>query len=144
MLSFTTSCNDDSGRLEGGVLPENEELKGLNYDGHKLVSENTKQDRVKTNDATKGILGEYNDPILGTSKAEFLCDFSTNWKVEYKNLSVYNESENKFETKTYSRFANGTEWQVDSAVLELQYTYNNWYGDMESTHEVSVYRNNFV
>lgn len=139
LLSLNFACKDEPARLEGGVLPENEELKGISYTGSLLDTRNTLKDAVRTDDAVSGIIGTLNDPEFGLSKADFLTDFSLSSNVEFIGIIELDENNTPKEPVDFHQFNNGPEWSVDSVVLSLQYNYNQWYGDMTSKHRVSVY-----
>ncbi len=139
LLSLAVSCKDDPAQLGGnGVLPEGDEITGHTYDLHSLDTRSVTQDSVRTSDATYGIIGSFEDPLFGRSKADFLVDFSLAKKVEYAGLIVLDEN-NVPDTVTYNQFYNGDEWSVDSLVLQLQYQFNNWYGDMRAEHNIKIY-----
>ena len=65
LLSLTVACKDDPARISGDVLPDGEKIKGLNYEGHILTTTNTGRKKVRTSDATYGIIGTFNDPVFG-------------------------------------------------------------------------------
>jgi hypothetical protein len=154
LLSLTVACKDDPARLSGDVLPEGEMIKGLNYDGHELLTKNVMRESVRTSDASYGIIGKFNDPEFGSSEAGFLTDFSLGSQVKFKpdsilgiSLTTGNDTVyKKAEEITFYQFNNNgdarfpyDEWIVDSLVLNLQYQFNNWYGDMLHEQKVNIY-----
>lgn len=139
LLSLSVSCKDDPAKLGGdGVLPEGDEITAHSYNKHALDSRSVKQDSVLTSDAVYGIIGSFEDPEFGRSKADFLVDFSLAKKVEYSGIIVLDEN-NVPDTVTYNQFNNGDEWTIDSLVLNLQYSFNNWYGDMRAEHNIKIF-----
>jgi hypothetical protein len=161
LLCITVSCKDEPARLTGDVLPDGEMIKGHIYDGHILDTRNIAREQVRTDDATYGIIGEFKDPVFGDTKADFVTDFSLSSRVYYKvdsiygvslttgNDTVYKGENNKgFEYHQFNndnnddpRFPYDT-WEVDSLVLNLQYQFNNWYGDMLAKQNIQVYELN--
>ncbi|MCG8579716.1 MAG: DUF4270 domain-containing protein [Bacteroidales bacterium] len=161
LLSLTVSCKDEPARLTGDVLPDGEMIKGHNFEGHILNTQNISRTEdggnVRTDDATYGIIGEFVDPVFGATKADFVTDFSIGRRVYYKPDSIYGVSLStgqdtvykKDEDITFYKFDNNgdprfpyDEWILDSLVLNLQYQYNNWYGDMLSEQKLTVYELN--
>lgn len=148
-LLSLTACEDKPARLSGGVLPDGEVIKGLNWDRHELISENVMRDAVKTSDASYGIIGNLTDTVFGQSKAGFVTDFSIGSKVQFK-VDVYMPPTNNvphdtiYEDVYRYKFNNNIDtiadtWRVDSIVLNLQYQYNNWYGDMTAEQMIKVF-----
>ncbi len=144
LLSLTVACKDEPARLSGDVLPEGEMIKGLNYDGHELMTQNVMRESVRTSDASYGILGKFNDPLFGSSEAGFLTDFSIGKKVYFSIEYIDADGEEQdtvlyqFNNTNITDFPND-EWRVDSLMLNLQYQFNNWYGDMTHPQKVNVY-----
>ncbi|WP_299916054.1 DUF4270 family protein, partial [uncultured Carboxylicivirga sp.] len=147
LLSFNVACKDEPARLTGDVLPDGEMINGLNYDGYEVGTFNTQRDRVRTSDATYGVLGEFHDPIFGVSKAAFLSDFSVGSEVKFVVDIVELTAENDtiiHEDYVFNQFNNNVDtiadvWSVDSVVVNLQYQFNNWYGDMTTGQNVNIY-----
>ncbi|WP_430816710.1 DUF4270 family protein [Carboxylicivirga sp. RSCT41] len=160
LLSLTVSCKDEPARITGDVLPEGEMIKGHYYDGHILNTQNISRTKdggnVRTDDATYGIIGTFEDPVFGPTKADFVTDFSIGRRVFFDIDSIYglslttgNDTVYKNDDKgfQYYQFDNNNgdprfpydEWILDSLVLNMQYQFNNWYGDMLSEQNIKVY-----
>ncbi|WP_289055723.1 DUF4270 family protein [Carboxylicivirga marina] len=144
LLSLTVACKDEPARLTGEVLPDGEMIKGKVHDNHLLETKNIARTSVETSDATYGIIGEFNDPIFGQSKAAFLTDFSIGNQVAFsiEYIDANNEEQDtvlyQFNNTNTTDFPND-EWKVDSLVMNMQYQFNNWYGDMEHGQNVNIY-----
>ncbi|GEM_PF-3060695 len=144
LLSLTVACEDEPARISGDVLPEAEIIKGFSHDSHILDTRNVARDQVRTSDATYGIIGAFNDPVFGETKADFVTDFSIGTKVSYgiKYIDADGAEQDtvlyKFNNTNKDAFPND-EWDVDSLVLNLQYQFNNWYGDMFSMQNLKIY-----
>ena len=148
LLSLTVACKDEPARLTGDVLPEGEKIEGLNYDAYVLNTANVSRTdaggNVRTSDATYGIIGTFNDPVFGQTKADFVTNFSIGSEVKFsvdyidaggqKKDAVFRKFNNN-----HANYPNDT-WKVDSLVLNLQYQFNNWYGDMLSEQTIKAYR----
>jgi len=145
LLSLTVSCKDEPARITGDVLPDGEKIQGLNYDAYTLDTRNTARESVRTSDATYGIIGAFNDPEFGQTKADFLTDFSIGKQVLFSVEHLIIEPDTVIVNDTVLYKFNNTDielndvWKVDSLVLNLQYQFNNWYGDMLSEQNVKIY-----
>ncbi len=148
-LLSLSACKDEPTRLAGNVLPEGEIIIGLNYDEHQIMGQNVGRDAVLTSDADYGLFGAFNDSVFGLSKAEFVTDFSIGARVAIRSIitnGVYTDGEDGIysDTVTWGKFNNNDPkyddvWRVDSVVLNLQYQFNDWYGDMFNEQKLSVY-----
>ncbi len=144
LLSLTIACKDKPARMPGDVLPDGEKIIGLNYDGYTLDTRNVARESIRTSDATYGVIGEFNDPQFGQTKADFLTDFSIGNEVKFSIEYIKNEVER--DTVLYKFNNNSTAfsdtWKADSLVLNLKYQFNNWYGDMLSKQKVKIFELN--
>ncbi|MBR8537162.1 DUF4270 family protein [Carboxylicivirga sediminis] len=144
LLSLSVGCKDEPARLTGDVLPDGEKIKGLVYDEHEIGTRNIKRESVRTSDATFGIIGKFDDPVFGSSEAAFLTDFSIGKRVAFSIKYIDGDDEQRdtvlyqFNNNNEFDFPNDT-WEVDSLVLNLQYQFNNWYGEMKQAQTVNVY-----
>ncbi|WP_430812364.1 MULTISPECIES: DUF4270 family protein [unclassified Carboxylicivirga] len=150
LLSFTVACQDDPARLSGDVLPEGEMIKGHVHDEHVLTTQNTARESVRTSDASFGILGSLLDPEFGRSNAAFAVDFSIGNEVKF-NVDILELSESNdtiiYENHIFEKFNNNIDtvsdvWRVDSLVFNLNYQFNNWYGNMTHKQQVNIYELN--
>ncbi len=144
LLSLSVACKDEPARITGDVLPEGEQIKGIVYDGHVVGTKNITRGSVRTSDASYGIIGKFNDPLFGASEAAFLTDFSIGKQVVFSIEYIDEEGEEQdtvlyqFNNTNIADFPND-EWRVDSLMLNLQYQFNNWYGEMTHEQKVNVY-----
>lgn len=111
------SCETDTD-LGYNILPK-DDILNLNIIDTTSVEVYTMQiDSIASDSVNSLLLGEYNDPIFGYSKASFVCQFGI---IESPSFST------------------GT--VIDSAVLYLvpDTIFLNHYGNFNTTHEISVY-----
>ena len=146
LLSLSYACKDEPARMTGDVLPDGEMINGLIYEGYMPDTRNTMRESILTSDATYGIIGAFDDPEFGQTKADFLSDFSIGAKVQFFVDVVKVVGNDTIYGKDYefNKFNNNVDtiadvWKVDSLVLNLQYLFNNWYGDMLSKQNVKIY-----
>nr|WP_321406123.1 DUF4270 family protein [uncultured Carboxylicivirga sp.] len=149
-LLSLTACQDKPARLSGDVLPDGEVIQGLN-EYVQLSSKSIMRESVKTDDADYGLLGVFNDTVFGKTKADFVTDFSIGTRTVFavKDVIMPPTTNVPFDT-TYSsvymyKFNNNIDtipneiWKVDSLVLNLQYQFNDWYGDMLQKQNINIY-----
>ena len=131
-LSFSfIACEEEFTTIGTNVIGSaNFEVSSIGYD---VVTYNKKLNPVQTNGLSSNLLGVYNDPIYGTSRANIVSQL------------VLNE------------YTTGTNIKLDSVVLRIPYfsasetddegitTYSldSVYGNADATMRLSVYRNNF-
>ena len=148
LLSLTVACKDEPARLTGDVLPDGEKINGHNFDEHLLATKNITRESVRTDDATYGIIGKFKDPKFGKTTAGFATDFSIGNKVAF-NVDILDVTDpnDTIEHSNYYfyQFNNNNDtiadvWDVDSLVLNLQYQFNNWYGEMLDEQQINVYQ----
>ncbi|MCT4648588.1 MAG: DUF4270 domain-containing protein [Carboxylicivirga sp.] len=149
LLCIGYACEDEPAQLSGNILPPGERINGITYDEHILDTRNilrtNNDNKVQTNHADLGIIGEFNDPKFGKTKADFVTNFNIAGKPSFSVSTVKVEGNDTIRnTETFHRFNNNKDdiadnWKVDSLVLSLQYQFNGWYGDMLSKQRVKVY-----
>jgi len=146
-LLSLTACKDEPARLSGGVLPDGEVIRGLN-EYIELGTKNVMRDAVRTNDADYGLIGVFNDSVFGKTKADFVTDFSIGQRTAFKASDVISSPsanvDSTYSSIDYFKFNNNNDtiaeiWRVDSLVLNLQYQFNDWYGDMLAQQRLKVY-----
>ncbi len=120
-LLMITGCKDDAVDFGKEILPGKSFINARSYDGHYLTTYNVTKDSVRTDDPSAGILGYLVDPKFGISDADLLTQVSPG------------------ELITDSAFNMGDDYVVDSLVLNLNYRFNWWYGDMLAKHMIKVY-----
>ncbi|MDG5800886.1 DUF4270 family protein [Marinilabiliaceae bacterium ANBcel2] len=117
-----TGCNNDPSELGLDILPSEDFLEAGTY-SKEIKGENRLPERIISDDGSRnayGVLGYFNDPLMGRSKAEIVTELNISERVEGF----------KFDEKNY--FA-------DSLVLNLGYTYKNWYGDSSAVHTLQIF-----
>ncbi len=120
-LLMIAGCKDDPVDFGKDILPGKSFINARSYDGHYLSTYNVTKDSVRTDDPSAGILGYLVDPKFGISDADLLTQVSPG------------------ELITDSAFNMGADYFVDSLVLNLNYRFNWWYGDMLAEHMIKVY-----
>ncbi len=114
MISFLSSCKEDTGGLGANALPGSDAISAFQTDTSTLVTSMylKLKDSLPTNNVSVGMLGSYNDPVFGNVKASIYASVSStggggsapwNGQIGGKDTGV-----------------------VDSAVLELSIA--NYYG----------------
>jgi len=111
------SCETNT-KLGYNILPEDDILNFKIIDTSSVKVYTLFEDSIATDKVNSLLLGEYNDPIFGYSKANFVCEYGI---VEYPNFT--------------------TDYEIDSAILYLvPDTINlNHYGNFSQTQELTVY-----
>jgi len=120
-LLMIAGCKDDPVDFGKDILPGKSFINANRYDGHYLSTYNVTKDSVRTDDPSAGILGYLRDPKFGISDADLLTQVSPG------------------EIMTDSAFNMGNDYIVDSLVLNLNYRFNWWYGDMLTKHIIKVF-----
>ncbi len=123
-LLVITGCKDDAVDFGKDILPGKSFINERSYHDHYLSTYNVTRDSVRTDDPSAGILGYLRDPKFGISDADLLTQVSPG------------------ELLADSAFNMGADYFVDSLVLNLNYRFNWWYGDMLAKHMITVYELN--
>ncbi len=116
MLIF--SCQRDT-NIGYNILPKSD-LINLNITDTFFVEVHTlHEDSVVTSNVSDLLLGEYNDPIFGKSKASFVLQFYNPQFINFKDTDI-----------------------VDSVILTISYNQddNNIYGDDSKEQTIKVYK----
>jgi hypothetical protein len=103
------------------LLPKDDFFTAHDTTGYQFVATTINQESVRSDDARYGFLGNINDIRFGTSKADFLTQFTPD-TLKRKNLS------------------GNPDYLLDSLVLHLNYSYKNWFGDELAKHHIKVYQ----
>ncbi|MBI9062432.1 MAG: DUF4270 family protein [Marinilabiliaceae bacterium] len=148
LLSLSVSCKDDPAKLGGdGVLPEGDEITAHSYNSYPLITETTTRKEIRTSDANYGVLGSFDDPTFGNTEAGFAFNISIGappaFKVKLLDPNDLTNPDKAIDT-TFYKFDNETTefneyWEADSVVLNLEYQYNKWYGDMVAKQTINVF-----
>lgn len=122
MLGLASSCkNDDESNLGLGVQPPSDNINTIVSDTFTVVMSTVREDSLRTDVLSTNPLGEYDDPIYGTSTASLFLDFRK------PDVSV-------------DTFGTGN---IDSIVLTMRYSTNSsQYGDPGSSMTFKVYQLN--
>jgi hypothetical protein len=128
---LTWSCENDPASIGLEALPSSDLLSGnskeTNIYGRNLLPENIVSDNSSLNLFPFGILGHLNDPLFGSTKADMVTEFTLS-----ADLPDFRYDKNTGEIDEAKFFP-------DSAVLNLAYNYENWYGDTLANHTIQVY-----
>ncbi len=116
MLIFSCQEDTDIGYniLPGSDLINTQITDTFSVEVHTLIT-----DTVITSGVSELLLGEYNDPIFGNTKASFAVQFFNPNFINFKDTDI-----------------------VDSVILTLAYNqdYNNVYGDQTKEQTIEVYK----
>lgn len=110
------SCNDDNTEIGLNILPGSDKI-GLFADTLDVDCFTVTDYKVSTDERTLSPLGSYHDPIFGFTKAGFVCHVRTS------------TSNVKFDSVVEN---------INS--LELHLKYSSFYGDVNASQTVNVYR----
>jgi hypothetical protein len=102
------------------LLPKDDFFTAHDTTGYQFVATTINQESVRSDDPDFGLLGTIKDIRFGTSKADFLAQFVP--------------------TVTDTSFESNPDFLLDSLVLNLSYSYKNWYGDEQAKHHIKVYQ----
>lgn len=119
VFAFFTSCKDETGTLGLDVLPSDDLFKGTDTSSY-LPAKNANPDNLRSDDASFAIIGDVNDEYAGKTNATFITQV---------NIGAY-----------LDEFNQGEDYFVDSLVLNLAYSKDNWFGNKNAKHNVQVHR----
>lgn len=116
MLFFSCQRNTNLGY---NILPEGDLINSHITDTFSVEVHTITADSVITSGVTELLLGEYDDPIFGKSKASFAVQFSMVGFINFKDTDI-----------------------VDSVILTLPYSQddNNLYGNPTKSQTIEVYK----
>lgn len=116
MLIFSCQRNTNLGY---NILPKGDLINSTITDTFSVEAHTITTDSLITSGVSELLLGEYNDPIFGKSKASFAVQFSMVGFINFKDTDI-----------------------VDSVILTLPYNQddNNVYGDLSKLQTVEVYK----
>ena len=128
---LTLSCENDPATIGIEALPSSDLLSGNNTEtviyGSNFVPENIVSDNSSLNKYPYGIIGFFNDPLFGLTKADIVTEVT---------LSAYLPD---FRYDPATGEIDEAKFFPDSAVLNLAYVFENWYGDADAMHTIQVY-----
>jgi hypothetical protein len=115
-----SSCNDTLSEVGTSILPP-EDVITVQTDTFTLTAQTIQLDSVYAK-TTQCLLGQMYDPLYGSIKADFLCQF-------------YCEENFRFANTPYQD-------KIDSMELVVMYFNSSWYGDTLAPMQASVYEIN--
>ncbi len=131
---LTWSCENDPATIGLDALPSSDLLSGNSKEtvihGSNIVPENIVSDNSSLNKFPSGIIGYFNDPLFGLTKADIVTEVTLS--AEIPDFRYNSDTGEIDEAKFFP----------DSVILNLAYVYENWYGDKAANHTIQVYELN--
>jgi hypothetical protein len=128
---FTYGCENDPSTIGLEALPSSDLLSANSTEtviyGSNFIPERIVSDNSSLNQYPHGIIGFFNDPMFGRTKADMVTEVT---------LSA-NPPDFRYDPATGE--IDEAKFFPDSVVLNLAYAYENWYGDPEAEHSIQVY-----
>ena len=123
VMLFSWSCDDNPAQIGEEIFGGNLiDTKIYVSSGDAIKAKNMASDAVDFNGIDYLMLGEYNDPIFGSVKADFVSELSLGSRIDDTAKIHYN---NNFE--------------YVSTELRMRYKANSWIGDTLAKHKIKVY-----
>jgi len=130
-VMLTWSCENDPASIGLETLPSSDRLTGnineTNIFGSNFIPENILSDNSSLDRSPYGIIGYFNDPLFGLTKADIVTEITLSANI---TSFKYNSETSQIEENSFI---------PDSAVLNLAYIYENWYGNPDASHTIEVY-----
>lgn len=117
LMAVFIACDDDLSTVGNGIRPNPDDID-LTVDTVSIIAETVSMDSIYAR-TTYGLIGEYVDPIFGSIKSDFLCEFYCADTMEF----------------TVGNDVNSIE--IDSVQLNIMFA--TFWGDSISPMGVSVY-----
>ncbi|ASB49354.1 DUF4270 family protein [Alkalitalea saponilacus] len=118
------SCDNDPLTIGVETLPESDLLNAgtvaQSFSGKNIQPERIRTDGQSSFANAAGILGYFNDPVLGVTRADVVTEVTYSTQMD----SFYMLVGDVF---------------VDSVVLNIAYRYQNWYGNVNEPFTIQVY-----
>ena len=114
---YFTSCDDDTSRLGLGILPASDTLNVNSFDTLSIYVFTERSPGIETGQPKYSPFGYYNDPIFGSTKAEFATEFGFSASDTIK----------------------GDNLVADSAIMYIRILENGVYGDVSSLVQMDAY-----
>lgn len=134
LITGVSSCQDELTNVGANVMPPSEyalpKLIAVNSDDNHLQAA-LSLDPIRSDDATYGMIGTYNDPIFGTVKADFLTQLAP--KEQIPMMRAYKDEKKEDEYYKYTPLV------IDSLILKIPFDEKSWYGDSSAVHELTIY-----
>lgn len=115
------ACKDEPSNIGMEVLPGSDFFAGAADSTQHLEGFNFLKGSVRTDDANYGIIGEFNDPVFGKVKSDFVVQF---------HPSVLNFEFESSNTKADT---------LIGVYINFKAEKESWYGDLTAVHIISVY-----
>lgn len=115
------ACKDEPSNIGMEVLPGSDFFAGAADSTQHLEGFNFLKGSVRTDDANYGIIGEFNDPVFGKVKSDFVVQF---------HPYALNVTLEPSSTTTYTPIGVYLNFKADK---------KSWYGDSSAVHKISVY-----
>lgn len=134
LITGVSSCQDELTNVGANVMPPSEyalpKLIAVNSDDNHLQAA-LSLDPIRSDDATYGMIGTYNDPIFGTVKADFLTQLAP--KEQIPMMRAYKDEKEEDDYYKYTPLV------IDSLILKIPFDEKSWYGDSSAVHELTIY-----
>jgi hypothetical protein len=132
LIAGQTGCKDELTAIGTELMPESEFATPKSLDITKALNRLTATNDIspiRTDDAEYGMIGTYNDPVLGTIKADFL--------VQLTPVDSFPAM------RTYTKAIKGrSALQIDSLILKINFNEKDWFKDSLAVHKISIYKLN--
>lgn len=123
VMLFSWSCEDEPAQIGEEIFGGNLiDTKIFITSGDTLKAKNILSDGVDFNGIDYLMLGEYNDPIYGSVKADFVSELSLGSRIDDTAKIHFNN-----------------DFEYVKTELRLHYQRNSWIGDTLARHIISVY-----
>jgi hypothetical protein len=76
LLAVLNSCKEDTGNLGVNILPKSDLISAAQTDTTTIITSMYLKDSVQTNATVVSLLGSYNDPVFGVTKASIYAEVS--------------------------------------------------------------------
>jgi len=134
LITGVSGCQDELTNVGANVMPPTEyalpKIINVNSDDNHLQAA-LSLDPIRSDDATHGMIGTYNDPIFGTVKADFLTQLAP--KEQVPMMRAYKDEKKEDEYYKYTPLV------IDSLILKIPFDEKSWYGDSSAVHELTIY-----
>jgi len=134
LITGVSGCQDELTNVGANVMPPTEyalpKIINVNSDDNHLQAASLLES-IRSDDATYGMIGTYNDPIFGTVKADFLTQLAPSEQVPA--MRAYVTPRDSDDYYTYKPLV------IDSLILKIRFDEKSWYGDSTAVHELTIY-----
>lgn len=120
-----SACKDESSEIGGSLFPENEIILTHEYFSTTtdIETSNVQSNSINFSSISSFIIGEFDDPKFGKTKADFLSQVSLGARTSSDTTKIkVNDN-----------------YMLDSTKLLIKYPYGAWIGDSLAKHKIIVY-----